>query len=146
MIRQLGRWLLLGCVLWGLSACSGWGGPPQQAIAAAVTRQAQLTQQQLWQSLGSTGADTAPTLKVDRIHPRRTRRLSLAGRPVYAVEGSYRFSIQYPSHRSSQSQIPFSVWLQPSPNGEQWQWLRSQPQPTPDEQPHWQRETLPMTP
>jgi predicted small lipoprotein YifL len=128
VMKHLGRWLLVGLVLLGLGGCGAWGGPPQAAIAAAVQQQAEATQQQLWQGVGA-NAET-PGLKMDRIKARRTRRLPGRGTPVYEVQGSYRFSIQYSSRRVSQSQVPFSVRLQPTPEGDQWQWVRSlQPPP-----------------
>ena len=123
LMKHLGRWLLVGLVLWGLGGCGAWGGPPQAAIAAAVQQQAEAIQQQLWQGVGASGE--TPALKVDRIKARRTRRLSGQETPLYEVQGSYRFSMQYSSRRVSQSQGPFSVRLQPTAAGEQWQWVRS---------------------
>ncbi|WP_008312562.1 hypothetical protein [Leptolyngbya sp. PCC 6406] len=115
------RGILLGVIFLGLSGCGVGNGPPQDIVVAAVERQAQFNQQTLWQGIG--GGFEAPTLVVDRVKPNRTRRLTLAGGPAYAVTGTYRFFVRYSSRQTSPSRVPFEVLVQPLGDGEIWQWL-----------------------
>lgn len=124
MIKRLQRLLALAILLLGLTGCGQWKAAiPHHVVTAAVTRQAQQEQVDLWRQL-SADDGALPQLSVNRVQVSRVRQVQVADELAYEVTGTYRYKLRYPQRSPlTQSQVPFSVILQESLADEQWQLL-----------------------
>jgi predicted small lipoprotein YifL len=124
MIKRLKLLLAVVVLLFGLTGCGQLKAAiPHHVVTAAVTRQAQQEQVDLWRQLAADDA-SLPQLSVNRVKVSRVRQVQVADELAYEVTGTYRYKLRYPQRSPlSQSQVPFSVIVQESLADEQWQLL-----------------------
>jgi len=116
--------LLLGVLLLCLT---GFGrlqpAIPHHIVTAAVERQAQQEQVDLWRQLSADTA-TVPQLSVSRVQVSQVRRVKVVDDLAYEVTGTYRYKLRYPQRSPLiQSQVPFSLILQEATETAPWQLL-----------------------
>ncbi|NEQ46831.1 MAG: hypothetical protein F6K00_26130 [Leptolyngbya sp. SIOISBB] len=124
MIKRLKTWLITLLLLVGLTGCGQLKAAiPHHIVTEAVARQAQQEQVNLWRQLSPEEA-SLPQLSVSRVQVQRVRQVRAAGELAYEVTGTYRYKLRYPQRSPLQkSQIPFSLILHESAEGEPWQLL-----------------------
>jgi len=124
MINRLKLLLAVLVLLFGLTGCGQLKAAiPHHVVTAAVMRQAQQEQVDLWRQLSADEA-SLPKLSVNRVKVNRVRQVQVADELAYEVTGTYRYTLRYPQRSPlTQSQVPFSVIVQESLADEQWQLL-----------------------
>ncbi|HEY9887422.1 MAG TPA: hypothetical protein V6D02_03425 [Candidatus Obscuribacterales bacterium] len=125
--RWLYRGLILiwvGCLALGMTGCQGSkAAVPAEVVTAAIARQAQREQTQLWQKLATHSAE-APTLTVKKVQVKRVQAVQVATDLAYRVTGTYQYRLRYPDRRQvKQSQVPFALIVQAAGDSEGWRLL-----------------------
>jgi len=88
--------LLLGVLLLCLTGCGRLQPAiPHHIVTAAVERQAQQEQVDLWRQLSADTA-TVPQLSVSRVRVSQVRRVKVVDDLAYEVTGTYRYKLRYP--------------------------------------------------
>jgi len=124
----------------GLSGCSGTAANvPSAVVTQAVEVQAQAEQTALWQQL-SLPDSAPPKLSVSQVKVRQRRPVQVAADTAYELAGTYQYTLRYPDRRRvKQSQVPFTVVLQPETEAaETWRLLRLETSAPGDRTWHWQ--------
>ena len=131
--------LIVGLLLLGLTGCGQLKADiPHHIVTAAVERQAQQNQVDLWRQL-SADADTVPRLSVNHVRVEQVRRVKVVDELAYEVTGTYRYKLRYPQRSPLQpSQVPFSLILQTATETTPWQLLEFATAPDRPQAWHWQ--------
>lgn len=137
---KLGQKLLIAVIL--LVSLAGCGqlkaDIPHHVITAAVERQAQQEQTDLWRQLAAAATET-PQLSVSRVKVQQVRQVNVAADLAYEVTGTYRYTLRYPQRSPlKQSQVPFSLVLQAATETQPWQLLELEGPPDAPQAWHWQ--------
>lgn len=139
MIKRLKTLLITALLLIGLTGCGQLKAAiPHHIVIEAVTRQAQQAQIDLWRQL-SADETSLPKLSVRRVRVRQVRKVQVADELAYEVTGTYRYKLRYPQRSPLQkSQMPFSLILHESAEGESWQLLEVEGSLDAPQAWHWQ--------
>lgn len=134
-----GFWVVVLAVL--LTACSVPGpGPNRHLVEQAIALQVNQTQQQLRQQLR---LDQEPIdFTINHLSIRDRTPFTLEDLPTFRVRGTYNLTLQLPSHRVTQTNNPFEVFLQEQIEGKTWRVARLVADPNGD--PVWQTQMLPI--
>ena len=124
MIKRLQVLLVTAILFLGLTGCGQLKAAiPHHVVTAAVARQAQQEQVDLWRQI-SPDETSLPQLSVNRVKVSQVRQVQVADELAYEVTGTYRYKLRYPQRSPlTQSQVPFSVILQASLEDARWQLL-----------------------
>ncbi len=139
MIKPLKTLLITAMLLIGLTGCGQLKAAiPHHVVTAAVAHQAQQEQVDLWRQLSADEA-SLPQLSVNRVKVRQVRRVQVARELAYEVTGTYQYKLRYPQRSPLQkSQIPFSLILHESADGDSWQLLEVEGSIDSPQAWHWQ--------
>lgn len=130
----IAAWLLLG-----LTGCGSLKADiPHHIVTAAVERQAQQEQTELWRQL-TTATTPEPQLSVNRVKVKQIRQVKVVDDLAYEVTGTYQYKLRYPQRSPlTQSQVPFSLILQAATETTPWQLLEFEEAAAMPQAWHWQ--------
>lgn len=139
MIKRTKTLLIAVLLLLVLTGCGRLKAAiPHHIVTAAVARQAQQEQVELWRQL-SAHAEPLPQLSVGRVNVTRVRQVKVADELAYEVTGTYRYTLRYPQRSPlKQSQVPFSLILRSQEEPETWQLLEFEGATTAPTAWHWE--------
>jgi hypothetical protein len=108
-----------------LTACGGvGGGPGRQLVERAIAIQLSQTQQQLSKQLR---LNTQPSsITINRVSIAEKTPLEIGDLQAYRVKGTYDYTIKLPTHRVTQRENPFEVYLQRQKEGKTWRLAKQQ--------------------
>lgn len=139
MIKRVKALLIAALLLVVLTGCGRFKAAiPHHIVTAAVARQAQQEQVDLWRQLSASSA-ARPQLSVSRVNVRQVHRVKVADELAYEVTGTYRYKLRYPQRSPlQQSQVPFSLIVQEPNEQGAWQLLEIEGTPEAPKAWHWQ--------